>query len=106
MTADAATPAAPARGAEWMARLRGLGILIPFTILFVVLSLTSEAFFSKANLLKLVSRRLRAGATVEIRVTAPDFIGRATRFKMRADGRQPKKTTAQLAPSRRSDNRR
>jgi hypothetical protein len=67
---------------------------------------TAKVKGSKANLLKLVSRRLRAGATVEIRVTAPDFIGRATRFKMRADGRQPKKTTAQLAPSRRSDNRR
>ena len=67
---------------------------------------TAKVKGSKANLLKLVSRRLRAGATVEIRVTAPDFIGRATRFKMRASGRQPKKTTAQLAPSRRSDSRR
>ena len=42
MTADAATPTAPARSSEWVARLRGAGILIPFTILFVVLSLTSD----------------------------------------------------------------
>jgi len=67
---------------------------------------TAKIKRGKANLLRLVSRRLRAGATVEIRVTAPDFIGRSTRFKMRGNGRQPKKTTAQLPPSRRSDNRR
>jgi hypothetical protein len=67
---------------------------------------TAKVKDGKANLLKLVGRRLRADATVEIRVTASDFIGKATRFKMRGNGRQPKKTTAQLAPSRRNDSRR
>jgi hypothetical protein len=66
---------------------------------------TAKVKRGTANLLKLVSKRLRAGATVEIRVTAPDFIGTATRFKMRGN-RQPRKTTAQLPPSRRSDSRR
>ena len=60
----------------------------------------------RANLVKLVSRRLRAKAVVEIRLTAPDFIGKSIRFTMRGNGRQPKKATAQLAPSRRSDSRR
>jgi Ca2+-binding RTX toxin-like protein len=64
---------------------------------------TAKVKGGNANLLKLVSRRLRPGAVVEIRVTAPDFIGTLTRFKTRGNGRQPKKTTAQLAPSRRSD---
>jgi hypothetical protein len=67
---------------------------------------TAKVSGGKANLAKLVSRRLRAKAVVEIRLTAPDFIGRSIRFTMRGNGRQPKKTTAQLAPSRRSDSRR
>jgi hypothetical protein len=41
---------------------------------------------------------VRAKAVVEIRVTAPEFIGRLTRFTMRDKGRQPKKATLCLAP--------
>ena len=51
-----------------------------------------------ANLAKLLKRRLRAKAVLEIRVTAPDFIGKTTRFTMRDQGRQPKKTTLCIAP--------
>jgi ribose transport system permease protein len=39
------------------ARLRSLGILIPFTILFVVLSLTSSSFFTKPNLLNILDQQ-------------------------------------------------
>jgi hypothetical protein len=67
---------------------------------------TAKIARGKANLVKLVSRRLRAKAVVEIRLTAPDFIGRSIRFTMRGKGRQPKKTSVQLEPSRRSDSRR
>jgi ribose transport system permease protein len=38
-------------------RLRSLGILIPFTILFVVLSLTSSSFFTRANLLNILDQQ-------------------------------------------------
>ena len=55
---------------------------------------TAKVARGKANLVRLVSRRLRAKAVVEIRVTAPDFIGKSIRFTMRGKGRQPKKTTA------------
>jgi hypothetical protein len=51
-----------------------------------------------ANLAKLLKRRLRAKAIIEVRVTAPDFIGTATRFTMRDRGRAPKKATLCLAP--------
>jgi ribose transport system permease protein len=39
------------------ARLRQAGILIPFTILFVVLSLTSDAFLTKVNLLNILDQQ-------------------------------------------------
>jgi ribose transport system permease protein len=38
-------------------RLRGLGIVIPFAILFVVLSLTSDSFFTKPNLLNILDQQ-------------------------------------------------
>jgi ribose transport system permease protein len=44
-------------GAAVAARLRSLGILIPFTILFVVLSLTSDSFFTKDNLLNILDQQ-------------------------------------------------
>jgi ribose transport system permease protein len=40
-----------------VSRLRSLGILIPFTILFVVLSVTSSSFFTKANLLNILDQQ-------------------------------------------------
>jgi hypothetical protein len=49
------------------------------------------------NLRKLVKRRLRAGAVLEVRLTAPQATSRVIRFKMRK-GRLPKKTTLCLAP--------
>ena len=38
-------------------RLRRVGILLPFTILFVVLSLTSSSFFTKVNLLNILDQQ-------------------------------------------------
>ena len=56
--ADAgAQPTAAMRRDEWLERLRNLGILVPFTILFVVLSVTSESFFTKANLLNILDQQ-------------------------------------------------
>ena len=49
------------------------------------------------NLRKLIRRRLRAGAVLEVRITAPDATGRVIRFKMRRGQRQ-KRTTLCLAP--------
>ena len=43
------------------------------------------------DLRKLVKRRLRVGAVLEVRLTAPNAIGRVIRFRMR-DGRPPKRT--------------
>jgi ribose transport system permease protein len=40
-----------------MTRLRSLGILIPFVILFVVLSLTSSSFATKPNLLNILDQQ-------------------------------------------------
>jgi ribose transport system permease protein len=40
-----------------MTRLRGVGILIPFLILFVVLSVTSSSFATKANLLNILDQQ-------------------------------------------------
>src|SRR4029077_11374760 len=40
-----------------MTRLRSLGILIPFVILFLVLSLTSSSFFTKPNLLNILDQQ-------------------------------------------------
>jgi hypothetical protein len=42
-------------------------------------------------------RRLRAGAVVEVRVTAPGFVGKVTRFRMRR-ARVPVKTSLCLSP--------
>ena len=39
------------------ARLRGVGILLPFLILFAVLSLTSSSFATKANLLNILDQQ-------------------------------------------------
>jgi len=50
-------PRSAARRGEWSARLRSLGILVPFTVLFVVLSLTSESFFTKPNLLNILDQQ-------------------------------------------------
>jgi ribose transport system permease protein len=44
-------------GARVTSRLRGLGIVIPFTILFVVLSLASDSFFTKPNLLNILDQQ-------------------------------------------------
>ena len=55
--ADVSSPRPQLRRVEWAARLRSLGILFPFTILFVVLSLTSESFFTKANLLNILDQQ-------------------------------------------------
>ena len=38
-------------------RLRSLGILIPFAVLFVVLSLTSSSFFTRPNLLNILDQQ-------------------------------------------------
>src|SRR5262249_19678797 len=57
VTAEAASPAAHARTAEWTERLRSLGILIPFAVLFAVLSLTSASFFTKPNLLNILDQQ-------------------------------------------------
>jgi ribose transport system permease protein len=51
------SPRALLRRADWAAQLRTLGILVPFTILFVVLSLTSSSFFTKANLLNILDQQ-------------------------------------------------
>jgi len=40
-----------------MTRLRSLGILIPFVILFVVLSVTSSSFFTRPNLLNILDQQ-------------------------------------------------
>ena len=45
-------------------------------------------------------RRLRAGAVVEVRVTAPGFVGKVTRFRMRR-ARVPVKTSLCLRAGRR-----
>jgi hypothetical protein len=49
------------------------------------------------DLRKLFKRRLRAGAVLEVRLTAPETAGRVIRFTMR-NGRQPQKTSLCLAP--------
>jgi predicted ABC-type sugar transport system permease subunit len=54
--ADASSPRAALRRVDWASRLRGVGILLPFTILFVVLSLTSSSFFTKANMLNILDQ--------------------------------------------------
>ncbi len=51
------SPAAALRRVDWASRLRGVGILLPFTILFVVLSLTSSSFFTKANMLNILDQQ-------------------------------------------------
>ena len=49
--------AAALRRVDWASRLRGVGILLPFTILFVVLSLTSSSFLTKPNLLNILDQQ-------------------------------------------------
>ena len=49
------------------------------------------------NLRKLIRGRLRAGAVLEVRITAPGTIGRVTRFKLRK-GKSPKRTSLCLPP--------
>ena len=48
------------------------------------------------DLRKLVKRRLRVGAVLEVRLTAPNAIGRVIRFRMR-DGRTPKRSNLCLS---------
>ncbi len=55
--ADVRSPTAALRRVDWASRLRGVGILLPFTILFVVLSLTSSSFFTKANMLNILDQQ-------------------------------------------------
>ena len=55
--ADVSTARTLLRRADWAAQLRSVGILLPFTILFVVLSLTSSSFFTKANLLNILDQQ-------------------------------------------------
>jgi hypothetical protein len=50
------------------------------------------------NLRRLVRRRLRTGAVLEVRLTAPGAIGRVIRFRMR-DGKLPKRTNLRLPPN-------
>jgi hypothetical protein len=50
-----------------------------------------------ANLRRLIKRRLRAGAVLEVRLTAPGTIGRVTRFRLRK-GHPPKKVNLCLPP--------
>ena len=51
----------------------------------------------KVNLRRLIPGRLRAGSTLEVRLSAPDAIGRVTRFKVRR-GDTPKRTSLCLPP--------
>jgi ribose transport system permease protein len=44
-------------GGDLPGRLRGSGILIPFAVLFIVLSLTSAPFFSRVNLLDILDQQ-------------------------------------------------
>jgi ribose transport system permease protein len=58
VTAQAGTAAAPAwRKRVTYSRLRGAGILIPFFVLFTVLSLTSSSFATKTNLLEILDQQ-------------------------------------------------
>ena len=49
------------------------------------------------NLRKLLEQRLRSGAVLEVRITAPEAIGRVIRFRMR-NGRLPKRSNLCLPP--------
>jgi Ca2+-binding RTX toxin-like protein len=49
------------------------------------------------NLRRLIRGRVRTGATLEVRLTAPGTIGRVVRFKMRR-GKLPKRTSLCLPP--------
>jgi len=51
----------------------------------------------KVNLRKLIRGRLRTGATLEVRLSAPGTIGRVVRFKMRK-AKLPKRTSLCLPP--------
>jgi hypothetical protein len=54
----------------------------------------------KVNLRKLIRGRLRAGSTLEVRLTAPETIGRVVRFKVRR-GTRPKPARFCLPPGER-----
>jgi ribose transport system permease protein len=67
-TTEAAASPEPAKGgggpalagqlrADLAGRLRSSGILLPFAVLFIVLSLTSASFFSRVNLLDIVDQQ-------------------------------------------------
>jgi hypothetical protein len=60
----------------------------------------------RAELAKLLrGRRLRAGVVLEVRATAPGFVGKVRRFRIRARGRQPVRTSLCLAPGRKRPGR-
>jgi hypothetical protein len=53
----------------------------------------------RANLLRFLGRRrLPAGVVVEVRMTAPGFVGKVVRFTMRSRGRQPRRASLCLPP--------
>lgn len=56
-----------------------------------------KAADGKVNLRKLIRGRLRTGATLEVRLSAPGTIGRVVRFKMRK-AKLPKRTSLCLPP--------
>ena len=57
MTARTAVAGLLDPGNPVAARVRSVGILLPFAILFVVLSLTSSSFFTKPNLLNILDQQ-------------------------------------------------
>ena len=57
MTARTAVAGLLDPGNPVAARFRSVGILLPFAILFVVLSLTSSSFFTKPNLLNILDQQ-------------------------------------------------
>ena len=56
-----------------------------------------KATSGKVNLRKLIRGRLRTGATLEVRLSAPGTIGRVVRFKMRK-GKLPRRSSLCLPP--------
>jgi hypothetical protein len=54
-----------------------------------------------ANVAKLLKgRRLQKGVVLDVRVTAPEHIGKVTRFVMRGRGRLPRKRSLCLPPGK------
>ena len=59
-----------------------------------------------AALAKLLGgRRLRAGVVLEVRASAPGFVAKVRRFRMRARGLQPVRTSLCLAPGKKRPGR-